>query len=74
MKRLSWSEQEFANVNKHLKNYDYEVDIKKINLENLKKLLWERGISYYNFYKTQIYWNMNPLLSICEPFSILQRN
>jgi hypothetical protein len=39
MKRLSWSEQEFANVNKHLKNYDYEVDIKKINLENLKKLL-----------------------------------
>jgi len=35
----NWSEQEFANVNKHLRNYEYEVDIKKINLENLKKLL-----------------------------------
>jgi len=34
-----WSEQEFSIVNKRLKDYDYEVDIKKVGLENLRSFL-----------------------------------
>ena len=30
-----WSQQEFVRVNKRLKDYDYEVDIRKVNLEDL---------------------------------------
>lgn len=34
-----WSEQEFANVSKRLKNYDYDVEIQKASLEDLRGLL-----------------------------------
>jgi hypothetical protein len=34
-----WSEQEFISVNKRLRNYEYSVDMKKIDLENIKTLL-----------------------------------
>jgi len=34
-----WSEQEFASVSKRLKNYDYGVEIQKVELENLANFL-----------------------------------
>lgn len=34
-----WSDEEFARVSDYLKNYDYNVDIKKINLEDLCSFL-----------------------------------
>jgi len=34
-----WSEQEFVGVSKRLKNYDYGVDIQKVNLEDLHDFL-----------------------------------
>ena len=36
-----WSEQDFLGVAKRLKNYDYGVDIQKIDLENLRNFLLE---------------------------------
>ena len=36
-----WSEQDFLGVAKRLKNYDYGVDIQKIDLENLRNFLFE---------------------------------
>lgn len=35
----NWSEQEFMTVSRHLRNHSYGVDIKKIDLENLKTFL-----------------------------------
>lgn len=37
-----WSEQEFASVAKHLKTHDYQVDIKKVSLEDLRRFLIEK--------------------------------
>lgn len=34
-----WSEQEFLRVSQHLKNYDYGVEIQKVNLEDLRRFL-----------------------------------
>jgi len=34
-----WSQKEFSSVHKRLKNYDYEVEIQKVNLENLRSFL-----------------------------------
>jgi hypothetical protein len=34
-----WSEQEFSDVSKRLKNYDYGVDIQKLPFEDLRRLL-----------------------------------
>ncbi len=34
-----WSEQEFINVTRHLKNYSYGVNVKKVNLEDLRRFL-----------------------------------
>ncbi len=34
-----WSEQEFLNVSKRLKNYDYGVEIQKVDLEGLRSFL-----------------------------------
>lgn len=34
-----WSEQELPAVSQHLKNYKYEVDIQKIDLEDLRNFL-----------------------------------
>jgi len=34
-----WSEQEFAGVSKRLKNYDYGVEMEKIDLEDLRSFL-----------------------------------
>lgn len=34
-----WSEQEFFSVRKRLKHYDYGVDIRKVNLEDLRSFL-----------------------------------
>jgi len=35
----NWSDQEFVTVSKRLRNYDYKVDIRKIDLEGLKGFL-----------------------------------
>jgi len=35
----NWSEQEFAGVDKRLRNYDYSVVIKKVDLEDLRAFL-----------------------------------
>jgi len=40
-----WSEQEFRDINKRLKNYDYEVDIRDVDLEHLRNSL----IGHRNF-------------------------
>ncbi len=37
-----WSEKEFLKVSKRLRNYDYKVDIKKIDLEELRNFLLEK--------------------------------
>lgn len=34
-----WSEEEFINVSKRLRNYDYKVEIKKVDLEGLRTYL-----------------------------------
>ena len=34
-----WSEQDFFMVSKHLKNYDYSVEIQKVDLESLRDFL-----------------------------------
>ena len=34
-----WSEQEFKSIAKRLRNYDYEVDIDKVNLDHLRTFL-----------------------------------
>ncbi len=38
----NWSEQEFLNVSKSLKNYDYGVEIQKVDLEDLRNFLTEK--------------------------------
>ena len=38
-----WSEQEFFGVNKRLKNYDYGVEIQKVNLKDLRGFLVEKS-------------------------------
>ncbi len=38
-----WSEQEFSRVSKRLENYEYEVGIKKVNLEDLRGFLVGKG-------------------------------
>lgn len=35
----NWSDKEFTEVGKRLTNYDYEVDIKKVDLEQLREFL-----------------------------------
>ena len=35
----AWSEEEFADVSRHLKNYDYQVDIHRYDLEELRNFL-----------------------------------
>ena len=35
----NWGEKEFTDVGKRLKNYDYSVDIKKVELEKLREFL-----------------------------------
>ena len=35
----NWSDQEFVTVSKRLRNYDYKVDIRKIDMEGLKGFL-----------------------------------
>lgn len=35
----NWSDKEFSTVSKNLKNYSFEVDIEKINLEHLRDFL-----------------------------------
>jgi len=37
-----WSEQEFLSVARRLRNYDYKVDIDKVNLEDLRTFLVEK--------------------------------
>jgi hypothetical protein len=37
-----WSEQEFLDVSKRLKNYDYGVEIQKVGLEDLRSFLEEK--------------------------------
>jgi hypothetical protein len=37
-----WSEQEFSNVSKRLKKYDYGVEIQKVELEYLRSFLMEK--------------------------------
>jgi hypothetical protein len=37
-----WSEQEFTDVSRRLKNYDYKVDIHKYDLEELRSYLVEK--------------------------------
>jgi len=37
-----WSEKEFFSLSKRLKNYDYRVDIQKVDLEDLKSFLLKK--------------------------------
>lgn len=34
-----WSDQEFERVSRHLKNYEFEIDLKKVEFEQLQELL-----------------------------------
>jgi hypothetical protein len=38
----NWSEKEFLDMSRRLKNYDYTVDIKKADLDNLRMFLGEK--------------------------------
>ena len=38
----NWSEQEFFSVSKLLKNYDYGVEIQKVNLEHLRNFVMDK--------------------------------
>jgi hypothetical protein len=38
----NWSDREFSNLSNKLKNYRYEVDIQKVDLDDLSKFLYER--------------------------------
>jgi len=37
-----WSEQEFLSVSRRLKNYDYKIDIHRVDLEHLRSFLVEK--------------------------------
>jgi voltage-gated potassium channel len=39
---INWSEKEFLAVNKRLKSYDYTIDVRRVNLSNLRALLGEK--------------------------------
>lgn len=34
-----WSDKEFLNVSKRLRNYDYDIEVHRVNLENLRSFL-----------------------------------
>jgi predicted DNA-binding protein YlxM (UPF0122 family) len=34
-----WTDQEFKRISKHLKDYDYQIDIQKVNLKDLRAFL-----------------------------------
>jgi hypothetical protein len=61
-----WSEQNFSRVSKYLKDYDYSVDIKKVDLEGLRAFL----LSKREFMLLLL---ENPTLLEHEPFSELLR-
>jgi hypothetical protein len=62
----NWSEQEFSGVSKYLKDYDYNVDISKVDLEGLRAFL----LSTREFLLLLL---ENPTLLEHEPFSELLR-
>jgi hypothetical protein len=62
----NWSEQEFSGVSKYLKDYDYNVDISKVDLEGLRAFL----LSKREFLLLLL---ENPTLLEHEPFSELLR-
>ena len=37
-----WSQQEFSNVSERLRNYDYEIDVHRVDLEDLRSFLVEK--------------------------------
>lgn len=64
--RDNWSEQEFSRASKRLRNYDYNVDIRKVDLEGLRSFL----LSEREFMLLLL---ENPTLLEHEPFSELLR-
>jgi hypothetical protein len=62
----NWSEQEFYKVSKHLRDYDYSVDVQKVDLEGLRSFL----LSKREFLLLLL---ENPALLEHEPFSELLR-
>jgi hypothetical protein len=64
--RDDWSEQEFSKVSKYLRNYDYNVDIRKVDLEGLRTFLLGRR-------EFMLLLLENPTLLEHEPFSGLLR-
>lgn len=62
-----WSDQDFYRVSKRLKNYDYEIEIQKIDLKNLGKFLLREK----NFFLRLL---ENPALLEHESFTELLRS
>jgi hypothetical protein len=62
----NWSEQEFSKVSKRLRDYDYNVDVQKVDLEGLRSFL----LSKREFLLLLL---ENPTLLEHEPFSELLR-
>ncbi len=63
----NWSDEEFTSVSKLLRNYDYKVEIKKVDLEGLRTFL----ISERDFLLRLL---ENPTLLEHEPFTELLRS
>ncbi|MCJ7520932.1 MAG: hypothetical protein MUP21_01715 [Dehalococcoidia bacterium] len=61
-----WSEQEFTDISKRLKKYDYKVDINKYDLEELRSYLLEKKTSLIRILE-------NPTLLEHESFTELLR-
>lgn len=63
----NWSEQEFAKVSKYLSDYDYSVDVSKVDLEGLRAFLLGKR-------QFMLLLLENPTLLEHEPFSELLRS
>jgi len=62
----NWSEQEFSNVSKRLKNYNYSVEIQKVDLVHLRSFLIEKRAFLVRLLE-------NPILLEHESFTELLR-
>ena len=72
--RKEWSDQEFAAVIKKLKDYNYEVTIHAMNLEDLRIFLMAKRDFWCVSWRTLSCLNTNPSQNFFVQFFILQRN
>src|SRR4030065_36142 len=72
--RKEWSDQEFVAVIKRLKDYNYEVTIHAMNLEDLRIFLMAKRDFWCVSWRTLSCLNTNPSQNFFVQFFILQRN